>query len=115
MESTEDPEAWQINGSTPPGDYTAWHGFDDMAIGDTGPSQYAPLAAAFPANAAVAGSLRWQATITAGPGPQQWQVDNDSENPRNLHLGYATLLVAEDADGTLDFYRDDAADRATRG
>ncbi len=105
IESTEDPEAWQINGSTPPGDYTAWHGFDD--IGNEGilarPSM-PRLRAAFAANAAVAGSLRWQATITAGPGPQQWQVDNDSENPRNLQLGYATLLVAEDADGTLDFY-----------
>ncbi len=105
IQSTGDAVAWQINGSTPPGDYTAWHGFDDLGNeGILARPSMPRLRAAFAANAAVASSLRWQATVTAGPGPQQWQVDNDSENPKNLQLGYATLLVAEDADGALAFY-----------
>ena len=51
----------------------------------------------------VVSVLRWQASVTA-PAENQWQIDNDSENPSNLQLGYATLHVTQEDDGSLTFY-----------
>lgn len=105
IEATSDPTAWQILDPAGVGNYTVWHGYDDL--GEEGllarPSLPA-LTEAFAANAAVAGTLRWQASVTPGTAANQWLIDNDSENPKNLQLGYATVFVTQDTDRSLGFY-----------
>jgi hypothetical protein len=102
---TSDPAAWQVLDATPPGTYTVWLGFDDL--GDEAllarPS-LPTLQQVFARYASVAGTLRWQAGVSAGTAANQWLLDNDSENPKNLQLGYATMLVNQDSDGSLAFY-----------
>lgn len=104
-----DPGPWQIVSSAPPGNYAVWHGF--TARGDeallAAPSM--PNLRRVFASSDVGGTLRWQATVVeAGRDPGRWQIDNDSKNPRNTQLGYATVLVRDDSDGSggraLAFY-----------
>lgn len=105
IEPTGDTAAWQVIDATPPGTYTVWHGFDDLgAEGLLARPSLPVLRQVFQANPAVAGTLRWQASLSPGPAAGQWIIDNDSENPKNLQLGYATLLAAKDPDGSLAFY-----------
>lgn len=48
-------------------------------------------------------TLRWQAAVSVSKANQQWEVDNDSENPHNLNLGYVKFVIA--LNGTvLDVY-----------
>ncbi len=98
-----DPDAWQITGGC---EYTLWHGFNDD--GDdgliAGPS-LPNLKAAVAAKAAVAGTLRWQATVSqVGLPATMWRILNDNENPDNLQLGYDTMLVVKGDNNSLVFY-----------
>lgn len=109
VESTQDPSAWQIlDNVTPPGNYTVWHGRDVSSGKDALLSRPSlpTLQQVVKETGSAAGELRWQALVTQGGGPQQWVIDNDSENPENLQLGYATLLVTEEQlpDRSLSFY-----------
>jgi len=48
-------------------------------------------------------TLRWQATASVDAAGRQWLLDNDSENPQNLSLGYVNFLLKLDGDA-LDVY-----------
>jgi hypothetical protein len=103
IRQVRDPDAWQITGGA---EYTVWHGFnddgDDSLI--AGPSM-PNLKAAFAAKAAVAGSLRWQATVSQiGLPATMWRIFNDNENPNNLQVGYDTMMVVKDENNSLVFY-----------
>src|ERR1043166_3102598 len=47
--------------------------------------------------------LRWQASVTLNKTNQQWEVDNDSQNPGNLDLGYVKFVIMMNGD-VLDVY-----------
>ena len=47
--------------------------------------------------------LRWQASAAIDNAGQQWLLDNDSENPKNLSLGYVRFVIVLDG-GALDVY-----------
>ncbi len=99
--------AWEIKDQSPPsgqsGDYRVWNGFDDtgdaalMAAPD-----FPALRQLFQDKATI--SLRWQATLTPAATAGRWTIDNDSENPNNLALGYVTYLAIQENDGWLSFY-----------
>ena len=103
--ATTDASAWQVLDTAGTGAYTVWYGFDDL--GDetllTRPSlpEMQQVFARYPA---VAGTLRWQASISSGTIAQSWLLDNDSTNPNNLQLGYATQWIQQESDQTLSFY-----------
>jgi len=46
--------------------------------------------------------LRWQASAAVDKPARQWLLDNDSENPQNLSLGYVRFILV--LDGVLDVY-----------
>ena len=48
-------------------------------------------------------TLRSQASAAIDTAAQQWLLDNDSENPKNLSLGYVRFVVVFDS-GVLDVY-----------
>ena len=48
-------------------------------------------------------TLRWQATLSIDKAGQQWLIDNDSENPQNLSLGYVRFILKLD-NSVLDVY-----------
>jgi uncharacterized protein YjbI with pentapeptide repeats len=48
-------------------------------------------------------TLRWQAAVSVGTANQQWEVDNDSQNPKNLNLGYVKFVIALNG-SVLDVY-----------
>jgi uncharacterized protein YjbI with pentapeptide repeats len=48
-------------------------------------------------------TLRWQAAVSVVTANQQWEVDNDSENPENLDLGYVKFVIALNG-SVLDVY-----------
>ncbi|MGN6756556.1 MAG: pentapeptide repeat-containing protein [Thermomicrobiales bacterium] len=102
---TGDPDAWQVLDPGSAGNYTVWHGYDDLGSEALLARPSLPaLQQVFTQYNAVAGTLRWQASISAGTATNVWLLDNDSTNPKNLQLGYATMLVNEDSDGSLAFY-----------
>ncbi|KXX57874.1 hypothetical protein AZG88_47680 [Rhodococcus sp. LB1] len=116
IKPTGDEYAWQIiTGETvAPGDYIVWHGLDSLGVDAllAGPSMPnlqrvwgTNLQQACGKKSAVASSLRWQATVSrVGPGPDQWKIDNDQDNPNNMSLGYTSVLVTKDSDNSLAFY-----------
>lgn len=48
-------------------------------------------------------TLRWQASASIDKANQQWLIDNDSENPQNLDLGYVKFILILN-DKMLDVY-----------
>ena len=48
-------------------------------------------------------TLRWQASAAADTPGQQWLLDNDSENPKNLSTGYVRFIVKLNGN-VLDVY-----------
>jgi uncharacterized protein YjbI with pentapeptide repeats len=48
-------------------------------------------------------TLRWQASASADTPGQQWLLDNDSENPKNLSTGYVRFIVKVNGN-VLDVY-----------
>lgn len=48
-------------------------------------------------------TLRWQAAVSVDTPNEQWQVDNDSQNPNNLDLGYVKFVIAVNG-SLLDVY-----------
>lgn len=48
-------------------------------------------------------TLRWQASAAIDTAGQQWLLDNDSENPKNLSLGYVRFVIVLDGD-VVDVY-----------
>ncbi len=105
IERTDDPNAWQFGDPPPSGKvYTVWHGFDELGTeGVLARPSLPVLQQVFQRYESVVGVLRWQASVT-DPAENQFQIDNDSENPFNLQLGYATLFVTQEADRSLTFY-----------
>jgi uncharacterized protein YjbI with pentapeptide repeats len=101
---TSDPVAWRLV-CTPTDGYNVWRGFDDLGeLGLFAAPNMPNLSQTFQEKS-VAGVLRWQATVSnVGGTTDQWTIDNDSDNPDNMALGYATLLVRKDGDDALAFY-----------
>lgn len=104
IQQTADSEAWRIVDMGPSAEYRVWRGVDEddeeaVLVAPSAPR----LEKAF-RDSGAAGALRLQFTVsTLGLAANQWRLDNDSDNPANLQLGYATLFVTRTAEGLL-FY-----------
>lgn len=104
IQQTADPDAWRIPDPGSAAEYRVWRGFDEDDEEAVLAAPSAPrLEKAF-RDSGAAGSLRLQFTVSGlGLATNQWRLDNDSDNPTNLQLGYATLFVTRTGEGLL-FY-----------
>jgi uncharacterized protein YjbI with pentapeptide repeats len=99
QEVAGETDVWQIvDGDNM---YSIWESLDEN--GDTQLYVSAALINLTAAFAHEDQALRGQAAITLDAAGKQWELDNDSENPKNLELGYIKFIILLNG-SVLDVY-----------
>ena len=98
IQTVEVDSVWQIVDGTQ--SYTLWTGIDEEGKTELyAMSSLTKTRAAFTRSSMI---LRLQASAAADK-PDQWLIDNDSENPKNFSTGYVKFVVKL-KDNVLDVY-----------
>jgi uncharacterized protein YjbI with pentapeptide repeats len=99
LEVVEPGNVWQIVDQS--AGYTLWTDVDENAATVLYVAPSLTLTqAAFHHNGIT---LRWQTSVSIATAGTQWEIDNDSENPQNLDLGYVRF-IAWSSGNVLDVY-----------